>query len=341
MQTESKNDKANQKDAESGPANTSQRNHSTNPSYTKPQPEEGIVPDIARFVIDKFAFGWNKSVFILKKITTPLNHDRVIAAATVFLAVVAFLQWLTFEKQWDALTNTDKATHTLAEAALQQAAVAGKQAIVMQGQLDAMETDKRPWIRAEVSIVGPIQFVEWNGKRGINVGLKFDLKNYGGMPAVNARTQPRIAPHPGNTRRQELDSPQKDACDFARTQAKENPIGGIPIFPGETSFLDLGVGTMGIYEADGANLFSIYGCVDYSYSDKMRYGQTGFRMILGQNVAGRILGLPFIEGTVSPYSEPISPELLAGGYPKEPPKIAKAVPPGLIFRPDEGGNYAK
>jgi len=106
---------------EAGSTNYGKRNHSPSPSHTEPQPKDGIVPNMARFVIDKSVFGWNKIILVWGKITAPLNHDRVVAAATVILAFLAFLQWQTFEGQRTALDNTDRATRDLAKAALKQA----------------------------------------------------------------------------------------------------------------------------------------------------------------------------------------------------------------------------
>jgi hypothetical protein len=98
---------------------------------------------------------------------------------------------------------------------------------------------------------------------------------------------------------------------------------------------------MGVYKTNDPILFSIYGCVDYSYGDNVRHGQIGYRMVLGQDVSGQIFGLPFVEGAVRPYPEPTPFELLVGGNPKDPPKISEINPLGLIFRPDDGGNYAQ
>jgi hypothetical protein len=221
-----------------------------------------------------------------------------------------------------------------------QACLTRGQLRVMQGQLDAMETDKRPWLRSDLFLVNPIIFSDWNGNKGISVRTKINLKNYGQAPAINVRVFPEIATHPGNTKRQELDGPQQVACQRARTRANENPVGGVAIFPGETYPDEQVTGISGIYRTDDPILFSVFGCVDYSYGSE-RHGQTGFRMLLGREVKGRILGLPFIEGEIRPYPEPIPPELLATGYPKDPPKLAELDSGSLIFRPDEGGNYAK
>jgi hypothetical protein len=188
-------------------------------------------------------------------------------------------------------------------------------------------------------IVKPLIFSDWNGSKGIMVDLKFDLKNYGQAPAVNLRIFPNVTRHPGNPRRQELDAPQQATCDSARTQADENPIGGIAIFPGESHSVEQGVGISGIYETDDPTLFSVYGCIDYTYGNR-RHGQTGFRMLLGKVINGRVLGLAFIEGTPIQDYHP-EPDLLAKGYPSQAPKQALLQPSDFYFRMDDGGNYAR
>jgi hypothetical protein len=209
----------------------------------------------------------------------------------------------------------------------------------MQGQLDAMEIDKRPWLKVSVTIA-KLQFTEWAGNKGIFASLAFDLKNYGESPAINIRNWTDIHPHPGNDKRAELDTRQKDTCDGVRAQADQNPIGGIAIFPTETDQIQSGTGTFGLYETDAPIIFSVLGCIDYTYAHT-RHGQTGFRMILGRIIKNRIESLPFVQGSPRPYEEPIPPELLASGYPASPPKVAVVPPSDFVFRPDEGGSYAK
>jgi hypothetical protein len=104
----------------------------------------------------------------------------------------------------------------------------------MRDQLDVMRDDKRPWIKVAVTIEKPLHFTDWNGTKGVNALLHFDLTNYGDAPAVNIRIVPQIMQHPGNPKRSELDIPQKDTCERARAQADENAIGGIAIFPKES-----------------------------------------------------------------------------------------------------------
>jgi hypothetical protein len=87
-------------------------------------------------------------------------------------------------------------------------------------------------------------------------------------------------------------------------------------------------------------LFAIVGCVVYTFAETER-GETGFRIMLGRNSGGKIVGLQFIEGLPQPYSEPISPELLAKGYPTVPPNIGLLQPGDLVFRAEDEGNYAR
>jgi hypothetical protein len=183
---------------------------------------------------------------------------------------------------------------------LRQASIMDKQTQISGRQLDAMEVDKRPWIKVTVTFAEPPQLTDWGGQKGINVSLHFDLKNYGDSPAVNLRIESPIVVHPGNPRRSELDAPQKDACDRARAEADKNPIGGVAVFPGESIPVEQGSGIGGVYKTNGPILFSILGCVDYTYAG-IRHGQTGFRMILGHVVRGQIFGIPFVEGSLQPY----------------------------------------
>ena len=97
-----------------------------------------------------------------RKFIVLLNHDRVVATATVILAIVAFLQWLTFEDQRKALDNTDRATHDLAKAAIDQAKAAqnaaegiNSQLTIMQGQLAEMQNQSaitRSQLRANLAL---------------------------------------------------------------------------------------------------------------------------------------------------------------------------------------------
>jgi hypothetical protein len=268
---------------------------------------------------------------------------RIILRFGVFealLVVVGFLQWRVLARTDEALHLSATAQSASAQTTEKLAQIASKQTEISARQLDAMEVDKRPWIKITVTFAKPPRLSDWSGQKGLNVSLHFDLKNYGNSPAVNLRIQSPIVVHPGNPRRWELDAPQRDACDRARAEADKNPIGGVAIFPGESIPVEQGSGIFGIYKTNEPILFSILGCGDYTYAGN-RHGQTGFRMILGHVVKGQIFGIPFVEGSLEPYEEPISPDLLAHGYPAVPPKVTLLQPDDFIFRADDGGNYAK
>jgi hypothetical protein len=207
---------------------------------------------------------------------------------------------------------------------------------IASGQLEAMEIDKRPWIRANVELK-ELRLTEWANDKHIFTSLTFDLKNYGESPAINIVIFTNVGPHPGNSERPKLDADQKVMCEQARANATANPIGGPTIFPTESNPIQSGAGSGGIYKTGEPTIFSVNGCIDYSYG-KDRHGETGFRMILGKVANNRIVGIPFIEG--KPETILVTPKLFKQGFPID-SKVAIVPPDNLLFRPDEGGNYAK
>jgi hypothetical protein len=217
-----------------------------------------------------------------------------------------------------------------------QASIMDEQTKISSRQLDAMEIEKRPWIRANVELK-ELRFTEWAGDKFINTILVFDLKNYGESPAANIVISTLVGPHPGNTERMKLDADQQLMCNQGRTQAVAYPIGGPTIFPTESNPIHGGAGSGGLYKTGEPTIFSVNGCIDYSYG-KDRHGETGFRMIIGKIEGNIVVGLPFVEGT--PQTIPVTPELFKQGFPID-SKVAIIPPDGLLFRPDEGGNYAK
>jgi hypothetical protein len=214
----------------------------------------------------------------------------------------------------------------------------------IRGQLDVMEVDKRPWLRAQLSL-DKVRLVDWDGVKGINVSLNIEIKNYGESPAVNMLVVPMIEEHPLYTDKkgmEHLDIDQAESCARTAVRAAENPIGGVPVFPGDTYSGKSNPGISGrqLYDSQRPPpWFLIYGCVNYTYS-KDRHGETGFRMLLGKPTNGLVLGIPFQEGEPDPDYHP-SAELLAHGYPAIAPRYAYVKIDDLIFRPDEPGNYAK
>jgi hypothetical protein len=167
----------------------------------------------------------------------------------------------------------------------------------IRGQLDVMEKERRPWISANVSLVDPVIFTEWNNSKGINVQLKFILKNHGDSPAINVRIWPQIMEHPGNPNRNELDGAQNKICQDTNAQANADPIGGFAIFPNdEITREGPNIGISGQMLFNKRQLFAILGCINYTYAGNRR-GETGYRFLLGQEVGHFILGVAFQDPT--------------------------------------------
>lgn len=207
-------------------------------------------------------------------------------------------------------------------------------------QLDVMREQNRPWIRANISFSQPIMFTESAGDRFINVSLHFDLKNFGSSPATNIKIATIVMPHPGNANTKIIDEAQAWMCKQARQMADSSQIGGKTVFPSEPAFVETGAGTGRIPGKNNLVIYSIFGCIYYTYADN-RHGQTGFRKILGEVKGNLVVGIPFVLGKLEPYDPPLSDELLSSGYPKDPAIVAKVPTDDLLFRDDEGGNYAK
>ncbi|MGA3311207.1 MAG: hypothetical protein ABSD08_21765 [Xanthobacteraceae bacterium] len=224
---------------------------------------------------------------------------------------------------------------------LRQASIMQTQTSISERQLSFQESVSRAWIRVDVTLEDKIIFTEWAGDKFIHIPLNFNLKNFGQVPAVNVRTSTFIEPFGGSDRNPRLDKAQAMACQSARDVADMNSIGGTDLFPLEPKDVKSGTGRGGLYKNGNPGPLSILGCIEYTYANG-RHGQTGFRKILGRVENNFVVGIPFVSGQPEVPREPISAELLASGYPKEPARVARIPTNGLIFRDDdEGGNYAK
>jgi hypothetical protein len=201
-------------------------------------------------------------------------------------------------------TAQDRASRRTADATVAIAiltavtiAVGISQYVIFGRQLDVMENDKRPWLSANVSLDRYVAITEWSESRGIDVPLKFALKNYGQVPAVNIRINVMAWQHPGNPKRAEILPFQKRLCEQGVEAADKDPTGGIAIFPAETTIADANANVSGgeIYKDGEPTLWAIFGCVDYTYGNG-KHGQTGFNFLLGKAVDGQVFGIPFVEG---------------------------------------------
>jgi hypothetical protein len=169
---------------------------------------------------------------------------------------------------------------------------------VMQGQLDEMQIDQRPWISitSEIRRNGVVRY-EWNGQQGISTSETFTLRNYGHSPARNVTIKLDIIPRPNNfnTNLAELARLQERLCADAERTARNNKIAGVTVFPGKDERVELGIG-MGTGKRNtpfnAPFGFTIQGCADYTFSNN-RHGKAALRFIIGRVVNYRWAEIPF------------------------------------------------
>ncbi len=239
-----------------------------------------------------------------------------------------------------AVRSTANATWVIALLTIATIGVGISQYIIFGRQLDVMENDKRPWLNADISLNNRVNITEWGATRGIDVPLKFAMKNYGQVPAINVRVNVRAWPHPGNPRRAEVLPLQKRTCEDGIATADKDPTGGVAVFPSESTTIDADANLSGggIYKDGEPVLWAIYGCLDYTYGGG-RHGQTGFNYLPGKNIGGQLFGVPFVEGKAR--GEPPTDEQIKAGFPKDSPKTAEIPVSEVWFMAADSGNYAK
>jgi hypothetical protein len=103
-----------------------------------------------------------------------------------------------------------------------QACLASRQLSIMQGQLVLMETDQRPWLKAQFEILKPLIF----DAKGLQLALSGKTLNVGKLPAFNAELYPLIVTNVGDAAKT-----QRDFCENIRKSRKDRS--GLIIFPGD------------------------------------------------------------------------------------------------------------
>ncbi len=207
-------------------------------------------------------------------------------------------------------------------------------------QLDVMKEQSRPWIRVDITFARPIMFTQWAGQKHVNMSFKFDIKNFGQIPAINIRIFTHVQQNPTGDRKFVLDADQSGVCRSAMETADRDKSGGVAAFPQEPKIVENGGGTGGLYKTDDRIIFIINGCVDYTYGDGL-HGQTGFRKMLGKVNGNIVEGIGFPDVAPTPNWLPPSPELLASGFPPDHPLVGYVDTSDLWLHDDDNGNYAK
>jgi hypothetical protein len=196
-------------------------------------------------------------------------------------------------------------------AVLQFCAMRG-QLTVMQGQLDAMDADQRPWVsvfpKDGLSIIEPLTF---DTKNGATMRIAYKLRNTGKSPGLHVRAAGKIVILPGETwQKEEMAKSQAFFCDPMRNI--EDQFYDAIIFPGDEIDSNLPVSMSaseiqsGLKKKDSGPFAhpgfispSLIMCFDYQLvSNHIKHFQTRYAFILGIPIQnGLIMGDIKPEGT--------------------------------------------
>jgi len=175
-----------------------------------------------------------------------------------------------------------------------------RQVSIMESQARIMENDQRPWIKLEVAISGPLQFIplalQLHEERHLaTMPLHITLSNVGKSPAFNIQVGIwGYLIYPGHN---DPNRNQTLSCEGIRTQPLDNPARGAVLFPGDSVPWDRAGGmftsVVGFTpdeirkvpaDANGQRNLDvwIFGCADYILSDTKTHHQTGFMYRLAQ-----------------------------------------------------------
>jgi hypothetical protein len=137
---------------------------------------------------------------------------------------------------WVAAGVAFYAVHKASMDSAGQRSVMYGQQITMQGQLDEMRAEQRPWLKLEVSLSGDVRYLQPNDN--VYVQLTCKVTNVGHLPAQNVVPFTWLKRFDFNV--QTL-NPVEDILRFGpRVVTGMGRLGGQTIFPGETRDLPCG-----------------------------------------------------------------------------------------------------
>jgi hypothetical protein len=150
------------------------------------------------------------------------------------------------------------------------------QLTTMQGQLDEMRIEQRPWLSAEITISDPIIYDGF----GIRVPFTFKVKNPGKEPAFHADARAMIYSHGMIRQTGSLEEMHTQFCEMAGSATRLGNTGGIDyvLFPNDVAaMLDTPIfkyaDVESLREPNGALSLLLTGvaCIDYYDSTKQRH----------------------------------------------------------------------
>lgn len=200
---------------------------------------------------------------------------------------------------------------------------------VMQGQLDTMIAQERPWISAAPRLELPLtRDLTPERTPDLEVPVTVELQNQGASPATNIIIYSMLVPITASHDAALLNVAQEELCARAERASDAANKVGIGLFPGEHK-PGSGIATIEIAVEGALPLFILQGCVEYTYSGGL-HGQTAYRMYLGHFKAETRRWEGFVWRTDFRRSAPDSGNLL------------EMKPATLDFREtDDGGNWAR
>ena len=157
-----------------------------------------------------------------------------------------------------------------------QLAGMGKQQKLMQGQLDTMTAQQRPWISAKPRLEMPLMLWDTDPNQLLDffVPIAFELQNHGPSPAINITIHSALSAPAASD---QLNVQQEQLC-LAAEQASKDQRAGIAVFPGDIK-RGTGIASTGavIPRAIPPMHYIMQGCIDYTYNGTM-HGKTGYRI---------------------------------------------------------------
>ena len=238
-----------------------------------------------------------------KKETSQDRSSRRTATATILIAIFAVVAALV---------------------GISQAIIGNRQLTAMQGQLDAMEADQRPWIKPIFQIVG-FKFTD-AGDAEITYSVNF--KNVGKSPAQNIKSRIAGAVMTEKTAIRSIDE-ERNQCKLAAEDSARAALPGIFLFPGEDApelIAGRGAGRLYVSAVEFAKgwpnskslVFKLIGCFDYSFSKESgRHGQTGFAYIISRKApdgSGHRTGFAPSVGEIPIEQVSFEPDPFSGGF---------------------------
>jgi hypothetical protein len=200
---------------------------------------------------------------------------------------------------------------------------------LMQGQLDTMIAQERPWISAAPRLELPLMRDSTPERMpDLEVPVTVELQNHGASPATNIIIYSMLVPIVASHDSTQLNDAQEELCARAERASNEANKIGIGLFPGEHK-AGSGIASIEIAAEGALPLFIMQGCIEYTYGGGL-HGQTAYRMYLGHFKADTHLWEGFEWHTDFLRSAPDIGRLL------------EMKPTTIDFREtDDGGNWAR